>query len=47
MFGVGADYQIWKNFFVGIDGRYHLTSGRNDGIKIDGMTAGGYIGMGF
>ncbi|SEO05287.1 hypothetical protein SAMN05216404_110126 [Nitrosospira multiformis] len=47
MFGVGADYQIWKNFFVGIDARYHLTSGRNDGIKIDGMTAGGYIGMGF
>ncbi|SEA56056.1 hypothetical protein [Nitrosospira multiformis] len=47
MFGAGADYQIWKNFFVGIDGRYHLTSGRNDGIKIDGMTAGGYIGMGF
>ncbi|ABB75069.1 hypothetical protein SAMN05216403_1114 [Nitrosospira multiformis ATCC 25196] len=47
MFGVGADYQIWKNFFAGIDGRYHLTSGRNDGIKIDGMTAGGYIGMGF
>ena len=47
MFGVGADYQIWKNFFVGIDGRYHLTSGRTDGIKIDGMTAGGYIGMGF
>lgn len=47
MFGVGADYQIWKNLFVGIDGRYHLTSGRTDGIKIDGMTAGGYIGMGF
>jgi hypothetical protein len=47
MFGAGADYQIWKNLFVGIDGRYHLTSGRTDGIKIDGMTAGGYIGMGF
>lgn len=47
MFGIGADYQIWKNLFVGIDGRYHLTSGRTDGIKIDGMTAGGYIGMGF
>jgi hypothetical protein len=47
MFGVGADYRIWKNFFVGVDGRYHLTSGRTDGIKIDGMTAGGYVGIGF
>lgn len=47
MFGIGADYRIWKDFFVGVDARYHLTSGRNDGIKIDGMTAGGYIGIGF
>ena len=47
MFGIGADYRIWKNFFVGVDGRYHLTSGRTDGIKIDGMTAGGYLGIGF
>lgn len=47
MFGAGADYRIWKNFFVGIDGRYHLTSGRTDGVKVDGMTAGGYLGIGF
>ena len=47
MFAIGADYRIWKNFFVGVDGRYHLTSGRTDGIKIDGMTAGDYLGIGF
>ncbi|MDO8438532.1 MAG: porin family protein [Nitrosomonadaceae bacterium] len=47
MFGTGVDYNIWKNFFVGLDARYHLTSGRNDGIKIDGVTAGGYLGIGF
>lgn len=47
MFGAGADYRIWKDFFVGVDARYHLTSGRNDGIKIDGVTAGGYFGIGF
>lgn len=47
MFGAGADYRIWKDFFVGVDARYHLTSGRNDGIKIDGVTAGGYVGIGF
>ncbi|MEO7559100.1 MAG: porin family protein [Nitrosospira sp.] len=47
MFGAGADYRIWKDFFVGVDARYHLTSGRTDGIKIDGVTAGGYLGVGF
>lgn len=47
MFAGGADYRIWKDFFVGADARYHLTSGSNDGIKIDGLTAGGYLGIGF
>lgn len=47
MFGAGVDYRIWKSFFVGADARYHLTSGRNDGIKVDGVTAGGYLGIGF
>lgn len=47
MFAGGADYRIWKDFHVGVDARYHLTSGRNDGIKIDGLTAGGYLGIGF
>lgn len=46
MFGAGADYKIWKDLYVGVDARYHLTS-RNDGIKVDGVTAGGYLGIGF
>ena len=47
MFGAGIDYNIWKNFFVGIDGRYQLTAGRTDGVNLSGMTAGGYVGIGF
>jgi len=47
MFGAGVDYNIWKDFFIGIDGRYHLTAGKADGVKVDGMTAGGYVGIGF
>ena len=46
-FGAGVDYNIWKNFFVGIDGRYQLTAGRTDGVNLSGMTAGGYLGIGF
>lgn len=46
-FGAGVDYNIWKDFFVGIDGRYQLTAGKSDGVKVDGMTAGGYIGVAF
>ena len=46
-FGAGVDYNIWKNFYVGIDGRYQLTAGRTDGINLSGMTAGGYVGIGF
>ncbi len=47
MFGGGVDYRIWKSFSVGLDARYHLTSGKYDNIKIDGVTAGGYLGIGF
>lgn len=47
MFGAGVDYNIWKDFYIGIDGRYHLTGGKADGIKVDGMTAGAYLGIGF
>ena len=47
MFGAGVEYNIWKDFFLGIDGRYQLTAGKSDGVKVDGMTAGGYLGIGF
>ncbi|MDP1558873.1 MAG: outer membrane beta-barrel protein [Nitrosomonas sp.] len=47
MFGAGVDYNIWKDFYVGIDGRYNLTAGKADGVRVDGMTAGAYAGIGF
>jgi opacity protein-like surface antigen len=47
MFGAGADYRVWKDIFIGVDGRYHLTAGAADGVNTDGFTAGGYIGIGF
>ncbi len=46
-FGAGVDYNIWKDFFVGVEGRYQLTAGRTDGVNLSGMTAGGYVGIGF
>lgn len=47
MFAAGADYNIWKDFYVGVDARYHYTGGKHDGVNIDGLTAGGYVGIGF
>ncbi len=46
-FGLGADYKIWNNIYVGADARYHLTTQNLDGINTDGVTAGGYLGLGF
>jgi hypothetical protein len=47
MFGAGADYKVWKDIYVGVDGRYHLTGSDSDGVRLDGFTAGGYVGLGF
>jgi opacity protein-like surface antigen len=47
MFAGGAEYSIWKDIKIGVDGRYHLTGTDTDGVKIDGFTAGGYLGIGF
>lgn len=47
MFGAGADYKLWKDIYIGVDGRYHLTGGAGDGVNTDGFTAGGYLGLGF
>ncbi len=47
MFGAGIDYRIWKDLYVGVDARYHVTGGKKDGVNIDGLTAGGYLGFGF
>ena len=46
MFGAGIDYNIYKDFFIGIDGRYQLVN-KTDGLNLSGMTAGGYVGIGF
>lgn len=46
-FGLGADYKIWKDIYVGADARYHQTLNSSDGVRTNGVTAGGYIGLGF
>ncbi len=47
MFGLGADYNLWKNIYVGVDARWHQSLGRRDGVDTNGLTAGGYLGLGF
>ncbi len=47
MFGAGADYKIWKDIYVGADARYHYSADNIDGVNTDGVTAGGYLGLGF
>jgi hypothetical protein len=47
VFGVGADYKIWKNLYVGADVRYHYAPGDVDGVRINALNAGGYVGIGF
>ena len=47
MFGAGADYKIWQNIYAGADVRYNLSLGSSDGVNTDGLTAGGYLGLGF
>lgn len=47
MFGAGADYKIWKDIYAGADVRYHHSFDNMDGVNPDGVTAGGYLGLGF
>lgn len=46
-FGLGADYKIWNNLYVGADARYHYSPDNVDGVNTNGVTAGGYLGIGF
>ena len=46
-FGLGADYKIWKDLYIGADARYHQQLGSIDGVRTNGLTAGGYLGIGF
>jgi opacity protein-like surface antigen len=47
VFGAGADYKIWKNLYVGADVRYHYAPGDIDGVRVNALNAGGYVGIGF
>ncbi|MEN9597425.1 MAG: hypothetical protein RL236_1859 [Pseudomonadota bacterium] len=47
MFGAGADYKIWKDIYAGADVRWHQSFDNVDGINTNGVTAGGYLGLGF
>jgi hypothetical protein len=46
-FGLGADYKVWKDLYIGADARYHQQLGSIDGVRTNGFTAGGYLGLGF
>lgn len=46
-FGTGAEYAIWKAIKIGADVRYNLTGRAVDGVNTNGLTAGGYLGIGF
>ena len=46
-FGLGGDWNFWKNLYLGVDGRYNLSLGDADGVDTDGFEAGGYLGIGF
>lgn len=45
-FGAGTEYRIWKELWLGVDGRYHLASGATNTVNNYG-TVGGYVGIGF
>lgn len=47
MFGGGVEYNMWRDFFVGVDARYHYVPGGLDGSSFSGLTTGGYVGIGF
>ena len=45
-FGTGAEYRIWKELWLGVDGRYHLASNQTNTVNNFG-TVGAYIAIGF
>lgn len=45
-FGTGAEYRIWKELWLGVDGRYHLASNQTNTVNNFG-TIGPYIAIGF
>lgn len=45
-FGLGGEFQLYKAFHLGLDGRFHLASGQTDTTNNYG-TVGGYVGIAF
>lgn len=45
-FGAGAEYRIWKELWLGVDGRFHLASNQTNTVNNYG-TVGGYVAIGF
>lgn len=45
-FGTGAEYRIWKELWLGVDGRYHLASNQTNTVNNYG-TIGSYVAIGF
>ena len=45
-FGTGAEYRIWKELWLGMDGRFHLASNQTNTTNNFG-TVGAYVAIGF
>jgi hypothetical protein len=45
-FGAGAEFRVWKEMWLGVDGRYHLASGATNSVNNYG-TVGAYVVIGF
>ena len=45
-FGTGAEYRIWKELWLGVDGRYHLASNQTNSVN-NYSSVGTYVAIGF
>jgi hypothetical protein len=45
-FAAGVEYQVWKEFKVGADARFHLASNQTNTVN-NFFTVGPYVGIGF
>ena len=45
-FAAGVGYRVWKELWLGVDTRYHLTSNQTNSVNNYG-TVGAYVGIGF
>lgn len=47
MFGIGFEYNFWRNLIVGMDGRYNWVANEFDDVRASYFQLGGYLGAGF